>query len=83
MIALLSSDNQRWTRLTPTGNSPSPRDKLGAVAMGTKILYFGGFGPINDGMDTAEEGADFTWFNDVHILDTGLSNSNILSQWQG
>ena len=41
--------------------------------MGTKILFFGGFGPLEDAeIDTAEpEQAQFGWFNDLFSLDTG------------
>jgi len=41
--------------------------------MGTKILFFGGFGPLEDAeIDTAEPAqAQFGWFNDLFSFDTG------------
>ena len=39
--------------------------------MGTKILFFGGFGPLEE-TDPAQEGAEFGWFNDLFSFDTGM-----------
>ena len=41
--------------------------------MGTKILFFGGFGPLEDSeTDTTEPNqAQFGWFNDLFSFDTG------------
>jgi len=41
--------------------------------MGTKILFFGGFGPVEDTeADTSEpDQVQFGWFNDLFSFDTG------------
>ena len=41
--------------------------------MGTKILFFGGFGPLEDSEtdDTEPDQAQFGWFNDLFSFDTG------------
>lgn len=42
--------------------------------MGTKILFFGGFGPLEDPETDPAEPADqaqFGWFNDLFRFDTG------------
>jgi len=39
--------------------------------MGTKILFFGGFGPLEE-TDPAQEGAEFGWYNDLFSFDTGM-----------
>ena len=53
---------------------PSPRDKLGCVAVGNQLFLFGGFGPkgeptpgeSDDGeQEERQAGCEFTWFNDV------------------
>lgn len=40
--------------------------------MGTKVLFFGGFGPLEETDTSQEEGADFGWFNDLFSFDTGV-----------
>ena len=43
--------------------------------MGTKILFFGGFGPLeNRETGTSEpDEAEFGWFNDLFSFDTGIN----------
>ena len=71
MILLVLSETKQWQKIACNGVPPSPRDKLTCVAMGTKILFFGGFGPLEDA-DTEGDGADFGWFNDLFRFDTGM-----------
>ncbi|XP_061165639.1 kelch domain-containing protein 1-like [Saccostrea echinata] len=75
-----------WSPVDAEGTFPSPRDKLQGVAVGQWIYYFGGFGPKagdlddeddeeweeeeSDELPTDQSGADFGWFNDLHIFDT-------------
>lgn len=41
--------------------------------MGNKILFFGGFGPLEEpDTNSQEEGAEFGWFNDLFCFDTGI-----------
>ena len=61
----------QWREITGEGSPPSPRDKLRSVAMGAKILFFGGFGPISDSSDVQSGQAEFSWFNDLYSFDTG------------
>lgn len=46
--------------------------------MGTKILFFGGFGPVEDTeTDTSEpDQAQFGWFNDLVSFDTGTLHTS-------
>lgn len=61
-----------WIKVTGEGNPPSPRDKLCSVAMGAKMLLFGGFGPMDNPDHNVELAqAEFTWFNDLYAFDTG------------
>ena len=63
-----------WREIkTASGDPPCPRDKLCAVAMGTKVLFFGGFGPLDDeeGHESEAGEAEFGWFNDLYGYDTG------------
>ena len=68
----LVSETKQWQNIACSGVPPSPRDKLTCVAMGTKILFFGGFGPLEETDTSQEGGADFGWFNDLFSFDTGL-----------
>ena len=67
----LVSETMQWREITGEGSPPSPRDKLRSVAMGAKILFFGGFGPISDSSDVQSGQAEFSWFNDLYSFDTG------------
>lgn len=83
---MFDTETNIWAVIDPTGNKPRARDKLQAVAVGTNIYYFGGFGPKTDNdldeLDESEEeeeelpeaqtqqGAEFGWFNDLYIFDT-------------
>ncbi|XP_078380436.1 kelch domain-containing protein 1-like [Oculina patagonica] len=65
-------ETKQWENIAYKGTPPSPRDKLTCVAMGTKILFFGGFGPMED-LDTdatEPDQAQFGWFNDLFSFDT-------------
>lgn len=42
------------------------------MAKGTKIFFFGGFGPLEDAETEDQEGAAFGWFNDLFSFDTGM-----------
>lgn len=66
------TETKQWQNVAYEGTPPSPRDKLTCVAMGTKILFFGGFGPVEDTeTDTSEpDQAQFGWFNDLFSFDT-------------
>ncbi|KAH3781796.1 kelch domain-containing protein 1-like isoform X2 [Dreissena polymorpha] len=44
-LHMLDLDTLKWTELTGEGIAPSPRDKLQAAVIDTRIYYFGGFGP--------------------------------------
>lgn len=44
-----------WSDFQTEGSKPRPRDKLQAVAIGTNIYYFGGFGPKTDGADVSSD----------------------------
>lgn len=50
--------------------------------MGTKILFFGGFGPLEDPeTDTTEpDQAQFGWFNDLFSFDTGTDTPELTFQ---
>ncbi|CAG2233844.1 unnamed protein product [Mytilus edulis] len=76
-------ENKTWSEIQTTGTPPAQRDKVGGVAIGTNIYYFGGFGPKSaeadlDIYDSEEEGEDelpdgsasFGWFNDLFVFDT-------------
>ncbi|XP_048583339.1 putative adagio-like protein 2 isoform X3 [Nematostella vectensis] len=63
-------DSMQWKAIEAKGTYPSPRDKLGSVAMGTKMLIFGGFGPKEDDEMAGPGEAEFTWFNDIFAFDT-------------
>jgi len=63
------TETKQWQKIACSDVTPSPRDKLTCVAMGTKILFFGGFGPLEE-TDPAQEGAEFGWFNDLFSFDT-------------
>lgn len=39
----LSIDTQQWSKLAPTGTTPSPRVSASAVSMNNKIYFFGGY----------------------------------------
>ena len=46
--------------------------------MGTKIIFFGGFGPLEN-LETEkseQEEAEFGWFNDLFSFDTGRDFRN-------
>jgi len=58
----------QWSRVQGVGNCPSPRDKLKSATVGSKIYFFGGFGPREE---NESEDAEFTWYNDLHTFDTG------------
>lgn len=49
--------SQKWTRLTPVGDPPSPRAAHAATAVGTMVVIQGGIGPA--GLST----------DDLHVLD--------------
>ena len=40
--------------------------------MGTKILFFGGFGPMEETETAEQEEAEFKWFSDLFSFDTGM-----------
>lgn len=66
------TETKQWQNITCKGVPPSPRDKLSCVAMGTKIIFFGGFGPLEN-LETEkseQEEAEFGWFNDLFSFDT-------------
>ncbi|XP_048583338.1 rho GTPase-activating protein gacHH isoform X2 [Nematostella vectensis] len=65
-----NTDSMQWKAIEAKGTYPSPRDKLGSVAMGTKMLIFGGFGPKEDDEMAGPGEAEFTWFNDIFAFDT-------------
>jgi N-acetylneuraminic acid mutarotase len=44
----LFTESKKWTEVSHEGKPPAPRDKLTAVAIGTNIFYFGGFGPKSE-----------------------------------
>ena len=72
------SETKQWKNITCKGVPPSPRDKLSCVAMGTKIIFFGGFGPLEN-LETEkseQEEAEFGWFNDLFSFDTGRDFRN-------
>lgn len=85
-LFMFDTESGKWSALDSTGNKPRARDKLQAVAIGTNIYYFGGFGPktdqdLEDLEEESEEeeeipeaqnqqGAEFGWFNDIYVLDT-------------
>ena len=74
MLLILVAETMVWREIkTAVGDPPCPRDKLCAVTMGSKALFFGGFGPINESNDDeSKEGeAEFGWFNDLYSYDTG------------
>lgn len=45
LCCLSFSENKTWSEIQTTGTPPAQRDKVGGVAIGTNIYYFGGFGP--------------------------------------
>lgn len=45
------TESKKWTEVAREGKPPTPRDKLTAVAIGTHIFYFGGFGPKSEEME--------------------------------
>ncbi|XP_005098914.1 kelch domain-containing protein 2 isoform X2 [Aplysia californica] len=47
-----------WAILETEGTKPRARDKLQAVAIDSKIYYFGGFGPKSDEAEAVDLGAD-------------------------
>lgn len=57
-------ENNKWTFEVPSGDRPSPRDKLSSCLVGKKIYVFGGFGPrprsaaADDDDDEEEEDED-------------------------
>ena len=91
---VLDTASWSWSAVAAQADAFSPRDKLSAVAVGTRVFVFGGFGPgrAADSEDSSggeeggdggegggsedgggsdsgsEEGASFTWFNDLHVL---------------
>ncbi|CAH1796061.1 unnamed protein product [Owenia fusiformis] len=85
-IYVFNTETGIWTRPDTKGAQPSPRDKLKSVAIGTKIYFFGGFGPKTgeddieevddfdeddeDFEDEQDQGAEFGWFNDIFVFDT-------------
>lgn len=76
MLLGFLTETMVWREIkTAVGNPPCPRDKLSAVTMGSKVLFFGGFGPLdesdNDDDESKEVEAEFGWFNDLHSFDTG------------
>ncbi|XP_064608900.1 host cell factor 2-like [Liolophura sinensis] len=86
-LYVFNTANCEWSQVEAKGSHPSARDKLGAVAIGTKIYYFGGFGPTleeedltgdteeeEEGEMAGQEGAVFGWFNDLFVYDT-VANS--------
>ena len=74
MLFLTVLETRQWQKIEGKGDSPCPRDKLSCVAMGTKILFFGGFGPLEHLEADIEEcgQAEFGWFNDLYSFDTGV-----------
>ena len=71
-FAFFTSETKQWEKVECSGVPPSPRDKLTCVAKGTKIFFFGGFGPLEDAETEDQEGAAFGWFNDLFSFDTGM-----------
>ncbi|KAL8577885.1 hypothetical protein ACOMHN_018690 [Nucella lapillus] len=84
-LFVFDTESRTWREVETTGNKPRARDKLQAVAIGTNIYYFGGFGPkvAPDDMDEEwedeedelpesheQDGAEFGWFNDLFVFDT-------------
>lgn len=72
------SETKQWKNITCKGVPPSPRDKLSCAAMGIKIIFFGGFGPLEN-LETEkseQEEAEFGWFNDLFSFDTGRDFRN-------
>lgn len=51
MFTFLFTESKTWTEVSHEGKPPAPRDKLTAVAIGTNIFYFGGFGPKSEEME--------------------------------
>ena len=77
-LFLYCSETKQWQNITCKGVPPSPRDKLSCVAMGIKIIFFGGFGPLEN-LETEkseQEEAEFGWFNDLFSFDTGRDFRN-------
>jgi len=71
------TEGNEWQQPTIDGTAPRARDKHAAVAMGDKMVVFGGFGMVpqpEDDKDDAAEGIAgaffFSWHNDTHILHT-------------
>lgn len=69
-VYALDTETKQWEKVECNGVPPSPRDKLTCVAKGTKIFFFGGFGPLEDAETEDQEGAAFGWFNDLFSFDT-------------
>ncbi|XP_048738343.1 kelch domain-containing protein 1-like [Ostrea edulis] len=85
-LFMFDTNTNRWSAVEAEGTAPGPRDKLQAVAMGHWLYFFGGFGPKSTDMDddddeewedeenedlpSDQEGAEFGWFNDLHVFDT-------------
>lgn len=44
-LFVFDTESRTWKEVETQGNKPRARDKLQAVAIGTNIYYFGGFGP--------------------------------------
>lgn len=72
LLYLYLLETKQWKRIEFHGAPPSPRDKLTCVTMGTKILFWGGFGPSEEPDIVQGEGAKFKWFNDLFCFDTGM-----------